>query len=332
MIFPGILLLLVLVFFLGPKPSYPDYSPAIDATELRQSLSELQQEVAKREAQIPNLKKDNGSLFLWADSLPQQTEYCLLFLHGFSASPKAADPVMVDFAKRYGMNLFAPLLAGHGINSKESFVDLSPADLINSAKEAFRVAKRMGKKVIVSGSSTGCTLGIYLSAHNPDFADALMLYSPNIDLAASSSKVLLWPWGKQIASLLSGKYFQYEKLIGTPNEQYWTTTYRMEGLQALKYLISETMTEEVFSKINVPVMVGYWYKNEEIHDETVSIPRMKDFYAQVQTPANQKQMLTFPDVNSHVLLCDLQCQDVDDVFEKSVDFAENILRLTSVTP
>lgn len=324
-----VLIGLTMTFILGPKPHYPEYNGKISPMET--PIDQLETMIADRENQESLLKPGNAAYFQWADGTPTQTEYAIVFLHGFSASPAAGSPVVTDFAKRYGCNLYTPRIAGHGLNTIESFVDTSPADMINSAKEALAIGKVIGKKTIVIGSSTGCTLGAYLAAESPEYVQSMMFFSPNIELASSTSNMLLWPWGQYLVRLVVGKYRTVKTLVNTPAEDSWTIKYRTEGLVSLKYLIRETMTEEIFRKIKQPVYVGYYFKDEEHKDKTVSIPAMEKFYSQLATPADKKRMEAIPEAGAHVMLSDIQCLDVKAVTMKANAYAEEVLGLKEVT-
>ena len=70
----------------------------------------------------------------------------------------------------------------HGLQGTEAMLGMTPANLYNSAKEALVIAHKLGKKVIIMGTSTGCTLALMLAADFPRLVDALILYSPNIKI------------------------------------------------------------------------------------------------------------------------------------------------------
>jgi pimeloyl-ACP methyl ester carboxylesterase len=322
-----ILVLLLGGFALGPRPDYPEYTPEIVPGTL--AIHEVEAVIQNAEAAQKDLKPGNQAFIRWAGEPAVATEYCLLFVHGFSASPVAGTPVATEFADRYGMNYYAPRLKGHGLASEESFADLSPAEMINSVKEALAISRVLGRKTIVIASSTGCTLAAYLAAYNPEYVESMLLFSPNIDLADKTSALLLMPWGLQLARMVVGRYREVESLIGTPSEPFWTTKYRVEGLLALKYLIRETMQEEVFTKIRQPLYLGYYFQDEENCDKTVSIPAMKDFFEQISTPEEQKRIEAIGE-GAHVMLSDIQCPDVESVKKRAFSFAEEVLGLAPV--
>lgn len=317
----------IIVFSMGPKPEYPTYQPSILSMKL--AIDSIDPYLAKQESKIINLKPNNASQVIWADSV-RRTPYSIVYLHGFSASAMEGDPVHVNFAKRYGCNLYLPRLAGHGIKDDDSFLDLTPKDLIESAKEAVSIGKLIGEKVILMSTSTGGTLSIYLSANNPGLVDAQILFSPNIALYSSAAEILSMPWGLEIAKIVEDEYRHIEDIPTEEVHNYWTSTYRMEGLLALKYLLDETMTEEVFKQVNNPVYLGCFYKSEEVQDNVVSVPAMETFFEQIATPDRLKTFVKFPDAGHHVVVSKFHSKSVPEVEKSVYTYAEEVLGLNPV--
>jgi len=323
----GIAILLVVVYVLGPRTGYPDMDFKIEALDV--PLQNLEAFVAQREAAIKNLKSNNASRIIWADSSQQITEYAVVYLHGYSASPMEGDPIVYDFAKKYGMNLYAPLLTQHGIDDKESFKTLTPKVLIDDAKEAIAIGKLLGKKLILMSCSTGSTLSIPLCAENPDMVDALAMFSPNFALFDSKAKLLSGPWGLQLARKIQGS--NYRKVQLPPScAGYWTMEYRIEGLVALQSLIDETMKEEYFKNIKVPVLAGYYYEDEENQDKAISVQAIKDNLNLIATPKDQVMIEALPTTKAHVMVSSLQSQDLGIVSKMLDDFTQGVLKISVV--
>jgi pimeloyl-ACP methyl ester carboxylesterase len=309
-------------FLLGPRPGFPPLDAKLKSLQI--PLEQLDSFVQQKDLGIENLRPGNGGSIVWADSL-RKTPYSMVYLHGWSASPVEGDPIHKELAKRYGCNLYLPRLAGHGIDSKESFAELTPNELLESAKEALAIGQLLGEKVILISCSTGGTLSIFLAAENPDAVHAQLLFSPNIDIYDPLSELLTVPWGRQIAEQVTGKYYSFSP----PKEgyQYWTTTYRTSGLVCLKSLIERTMKPEVWKKIEQPLFLGYYYKNEEEQDKVVSVEEMLRFYGHVSTPEGKKVKVAFPDAGHHVVLSRINSQDLEGVRQATFAFAEKVLGL-----
>ena len=323
-IFPAAILA---IFFLGPKEHYSDFDAIIEPVSY--TLEELDSVIAQKDQNVPNLKSNNQSRFFWADSI-RKTPYAVVYLHGFSASPMEGYPTHENFAKRFGCNIYIPRLPQHGLNDKESFVDLEPKDLIDAAKEALSIGQLIGEKVILMSCSTGSTLSIYLTAHNPELVDAMIMYSPNIDLENKTSELVTLPWGKQIVRSVIGKYRYAYRDSTLEKAKYTTNVYRTEGVICLKEMIEQTMIDEVFQKINCPYFLGYYYKNENEKDPVVSVDQMLYFDKMSSTAPNNKRLVPFPNVNTHVIPSGIHSQDIESVQNATYSFAEEILGMVPI--
>ncbi len=313
------------IYFLGPRTKFE--SPKLLDTDIKTSIDQLENQIAAAESAIKDIKPNNHSQIIWADSLKQQTEYCLVYLHGFSASQMEGHPIHRDFAKRYGMNLYLPRLEDHGRRDTNSFLTLTPESYLQSAEDALDIAKILGKKVIVMSCSSGGTLAISLAAAGENI-HSMILYSPNIDIADPMSAALLYPWGKQISNIvMNGDYNRIN--YDSSGRKYWNPVYHMNGIFALKSVINDYMTPETFSKIKIPIFMGYYYKDDEHQDKVVSVPRMLEFYDQVSTPADQKKKVSFPASGHHVISSELVSKDIDGLKRETFAWAEKTLGLKS---
>jgi len=325
----SILGILVLAYLLGPTFSKP---------ELSNKLPEIQVQATNFEAYLAaknsalKIKPDNESRVIWAnDSLKNKTEYCLLYLHGFSASWFEGEPVHTDFAERYGMNLYIPLLASHGIDTTEALVDMTPDRLYESAKEALVAAQALGEKVILMSTSTGGTLSLKLAAEFPELVESLILLSPNVAINNPAAFLLSKPWGLQIArQVYKGNYRITNPDFASEDCRYWNCKYRLEAVVYLQQLVESTMTIKTFGKVNEPVFLAYYYKDEENQDPTVKVDAMLKMYNQLGTPENLKQKEAFPEAGAHPIGSKLFSKSWQDVEIASFKFAEEKLGIKPI--
>lgn len=322
----SIFALLIIVYLLGPKPKKPHYAkelPKIPAT-----ISTIENYLAEKESKFDDIKPNNEARIIWLDTPGVKTNYVLLYLHGFSASGQEGEPIVSDFAKRYGCNAYLPRLVEHGRSHEDVFKNLTAEQLMASAQEALAVAKLLGDSIILMSCSTGGTLSLPLAADHPEIK-AIITYAPNIDIADSKSAMIVKPWGLQLMRLAMGdKFREYE--VNEEMAKYWTNRYRLEGLVALKNLVNSTMTEATFEKVKQPIYVGYYYKNDEEKDDIVSIPRMHEMIDQIGTPNDQKQIEAFDEAGSHVINSSICSKQLNDVRAATFEFADNILGLQPV--
>ncbi|MFZ1748673.1 MAG: alpha/beta hydrolase [Saprospiraceae bacterium] len=318
---------LVIAGFLGPKVTFDH--PKLLKTPIEVSLAALDNYIQKQEATISDLKPDNQARIIWAnDSTKQKTEYSLVYLHGFSASQEEGDPMHQEFAARYGMNLYLSRLEDHGRLDSNSFEMLTPQNYLKSAEDAVNMGKKLGDKVIVMSCSTGGTLSAILAAEGLDI-HSLIMYSPNIDIYDAKSDLLLYPWGKELSYLVMGG--EHNRVVyDSLGQSYWNSVYHTNALFALKSLINEFMTEETFAKINIPLFMGYYYKDEDHQDNVVSVPRMLDFFDQIGTPIDQKRKVAFPEAGTHVISSYVMSKDMDGVRKETYKWAEEVLGLKPI--
>lgn len=320
----------IVAYMAGPTFPKPELGSKLPAIQLQGS--EFDSYLKNKEAGL-NIKPDNQSRIIWVnDSLKNKTDYCLLYIHGFSASWYEGNPVHIDFANRYGMNLYIPLLASHGIETSEALIDMTPDRLYESAKEALIVAQSLGKKVILMSTSTGGTLSLKLAADFPELMDGLILLSPNIAINNPAAFLLSKPWGLQIArSVYKGKYRVISTDFASEECKYWNCKYRLEAIVYLQQLVEATMTKETFAKVNKPVFLGYYYKDEENQDETVKVDAMLKMFDQLGTPEKLKQKVAFPEAGTHPIGAKLFSKAWHNVEKATFIFAEEKLGLVPVT-
>ena len=324
--FSGILLVLLVVYFAGPKPSKPDFTH--HEANFPSSLTDLERNINYSEHAVRRLKPDNQARIIWADSLKKEkTKIVFLYLHGFSASQAEGDPVHKDLAKKYNANLFLSRLAEHGIERGDStMINLSAGELEASAEDALAIAKKLGDEVVVIGTSAGGALTLFLASRHPEIK-AIVLYSPCVKLFDNTAVILDKPWGLQIARLVSGgptKKFQSDSQA---HAKYWQLNYRIEALVALQNLISNTMRPEVFEKIKCPVFLGYYFKNEIEQDNTVSVPAMLKMFGELGTPEALKEKIAFPNAGAHVIASYIRSKDWQDVEMETDKFLSGVVKL-----
>ncbi len=318
-----IILLLIIVYFLGPRPTAPAYSK--DLPSVPKESGALMQYVNANESSH-HLKPDNAARIVWFnDSLKQPTEYAVVYLHGFSASQGEGDPVHRTFARKFGCNLYLSRLAEHGIDTAEQLVNLTADNLWNSAKEAYAIGRQLGRKVILIGTSTGGTLALKLAAQYPDIA-GLILLSPNIAINDPNAWVLNNPWGLQVAHMVKGKYNESTD-TSRLYRQYWNYKYRMEAAVQLEELLETTMKASLFEQVKQPTLLLYYYKDEDHQDDVVKVSAMERMFHQLGTPDSLKNKVAIPNAGNHVIGSYIRSGDVKSVEDECDKFAIKVLRL-----
>jgi len=319
-----ILFSLLIVYLSGPTP--PTLHLNLQLPDINKDPVQLEKDILTRESQTPFIKPDNEARIVWLDSnKKEKTAYCIVYIHGFSATWKEADPVHFDLAKKYGCNLYLPRLFAHGLQTPEPLLELEANQYIESAKQAISEAKVLGEKVILMSTSTGGSLSLILASENPEIA-ALILYSPNIQLFDKKAFVLTQPWGLQLARrVVKSNYYSFEG--NEEVKKYWNTTYRIEALITLKNMLDHTMKTELFQKVKQPVLLCYYYKNEEEQDKIVSVPAMLKMFDELGTSPESKRKVALPETGAHAIASGLNSKYIASVERETSRFLEDILKM-----
>ena len=317
------LALLVIIYLLGPTPKTPELKKPLPTVPTE--LIELEKWINDKEATILNIRPDNQSQLVFADSIPQKTPYSVLYLHGFGAVAEEGAPFHTIVADGLGANLYLPRLYGHGLNEEEPMIGFNADDYLDSAREALAVAKKLGEKVIVLATSNGATLALTLG-DDPDIA-AFGLYSPNIKIKDPRAFLLTYPWGLQLARLITGSKYHFMSDMTNEKEKYNTHYYRFEATIEVQNLLEVAMRQETFQKVKAPVFMGYYYKNDSLQDDTVRVEDMLSMFEQLGTADSLKQKRAFPEAKSHVITSYLNTTVYDKVASETLRFLEETLSL-----
>lgn len=319
-----LLVIITIVYLLGPNPATPKYDTAMPAVP---ALNTLEKFVATSEA-AHKLRPDNEARIIWAnDSIKQKTNYAMVYLHGFSASQKEGDPVHRNIARQFGCNLYLSRLAEHGIDTSEQLINLTADNYWQSAKQSLAIGRQLGNKVILMGTSTGGTQALQLAAAYPSEVAALILYSPNIAINDANAWILNNPWGLQLARLVKGGNYNIAEDDRPVYKQYWNKPYRLEATVALEEMLETSMNKETFARVKQPVLLLYFFKDEQHQDPVVKVSAMKEMFSQLGTADTLKRSLALPNTGDHVIASPLKSKDVESVERETRRFLQDVLRL-----
>ncbi|WP_462221950.1 alpha/beta hydrolase [Ferruginibacter sp.] len=315
---------LIIVYLFGPQPDTPKYATAMP---LVLPTAELEKFIAANEA-MHKLRLNNEARIVWTnDSLKQKTEYAIVYIHGFSASQEEGNPVHRNIAKQFGCNLFLSRLAEHGIDTTEQLMNLTADNYWESVKEALAIGKQLGNKVILMGTSTGATQALQLAATYSNDVAALVLYSPNIAINDNNAWMLNNHWGLQIARLVKGGNYNDPTDDRPIYKQYWNKPYRLEAIVALEEMLETTMTKKTFKKIKQPVLLLYYYKDEQHQDDVVKVSAIKEMFTQLATDTINKRAIALPNTGNHVMASPIKSKDVESVERETKKFLEEVIHL-----
>jgi len=317
------LLVLIIIYFLGPQPPTPKYNNELP--NIPSDAIQLEKYIANNEAKH-KLKPDNEARILWYnDSTKEKTEYAVVYLHGFSASQEEGNPVHFEFAKKFGCNLYLARLAEHGVDTTEPLANYTAEKSWRSAVEAYAIGKQLGRKIILMSTSTGGTLALKLCAEFPDIAANIMM-SPNIAINDPNAWIANNHWGLQIAQVIVGQHRIIDDTTAL-YKQYWNQRYSTNSIVQLEELLESTMKESTFKKVIQPSLLLYYFKDKDHQDPIVKVSAMKRMFAQLGTPDSLKRQMAIPNAEDHVLASPIKSKDVQTVRNEVDKFAIEILKL-----
>jgi pimeloyl-ACP methyl ester carboxylesterase len=321
----ALIIILVIIYFSGPHPSKPVYNLAMPIVP--KQADSLIDFVKNNEAQH-RLKPDNEARIIWAnDSLKNVTDYAIVYLHGFSASQAEGAPTHTNIAREFGCNLYLSRLAEHGIDTTDNMINLTPDKYWESAKQALAIGKRLGKKVILMGCSTGGTNALQLAAAYPNDIAALVLLSPNIEINNDKAYLLNNPWGLQIARAVTGSHYVTAADARPLYKQYWYYHYPLEATAQLQEMLETTMTPETFAEVKQPTLLLYYYKDDVHQDSVVNVSAELRMFDELGTPRNKRIKESVPNAGNHVIGSYIKSHDLLTVQKDIEDFMVKVLKL-----
>lgn len=304
-----LLLLPVLLLLLGPR------LPGARLSRLPLVADDIEQWVSQAESQVSGVSAQTQKKLIRSSSGEQQTTFSIVYLHGYSASRQEISPVCEQLATRFGANLFMTRFTGHG-GDAAAMGEIQAEDLLSDAVEALEIGKRIGRRVIVIGNSTGATLATWLAHQYPEDIAATVLMSPNYGLYARS-EFLLWPWGAQLLRLLQGSEYAFEP-ANELQRRYWHTRFPSRALLPMMSLIKTVRALEM-KKITTPTLMLYCRR-----DRVVSVSRMLAVFARLGSKG--KRLVEIENATSekqHVLAGDvLSPQSTETVINEIAEFIE----------
>lgn len=244
---------LILLWLLGPRPRV-----VLEwlLEELPIELDQLPAWLADSEAAFEVVPGGEKYIDFADPDRPAQTDYVVLYIHGFSATRQELAPIPQQVAQAIGANCYSARLSGHGVGS-DALGEATAGDWLKDTAEAWQVACRLGRQVIVLGCSTGGTLATWL-AQQPSAQQrlaALVLVSPNFKIRQGAARLFTWPWSRHWLHYVAGRYRETEA-ADADVARYWTIRYPTRVLHELQALVQAVQRSSMQS-IRTPTLFIY---------------------------------------------------------------------------
>lgn len=227
--------------------------------------------LAEREARFDDIVDGTQARIIWAGEAGAETDIVLLYLHGFSATSEEIRPVPDRVAEALGANLIFARLPGHG-RTGAAMAEPRAGHWLDETEVMLRLARGIGDRVVVMGTSTGATLASWAATDTDMARDvaAMVLISPNYVLANPAAVLVEWPSARMWTPWIAGAERSFEP-INDGHGRYWTTAYPTEATVTLGTLLRETRARD-YSGVTIPALFVF-----SDADQVISAPAVRDF-------------------------------------------------------
>lgn len=248
----GVAAALAGLWVFGP---YEKVSPPqrFDPVVLEQGVSQY---LANAEARVENLREGSAKHVVWAGVPDHQTEWAVVYFHGFSADLNELRPIPEALAGALGANLFYARFAGHGRDGA-AMAEARAATWMSEVDEAMAIGRRIGRNVLLLSTSTGGALAT-LAAADPDMSvglKGLAFVSPNFEVKNPMAALLTLPAARHWVALVGGAERGFTP-VSPEHAAAWTETYPTVATVPMAAVVKAARNLD-HSGIQLPAMFIY---------------------------------------------------------------------------
>ena len=274
--------------------------PVDDDNTIPKRLDMLDSYLTEKESRFTGIREGCEKIIVWHGNQRQQRDLAIVYIHGFSASRMETWPMCDHLAVTMGANLFYTRLTGHGLDGY-AMATATVQDWQKDGMEAVAIGRRLGRKVILVGTSTGGTLATWLAAQ-PSVAariHRLILLSPNFFPKNPMAAAAVWPPALRLFERFFGSWRCFT-VSNAMQAKYWTVRYPLKAIATMMQLVLRAWQIDL-KNATMPVlmMINPW---DRVINVTLAVMRYLTF------PSSQKRLVFFrgnKDLGRHVLAGDL---------------------------
>lgn len=280
---------------------------------------DLDQYLLATEKRFNNVTANTEKSIIWHSQSNRKTPYSLVYIHGYSATRQEVSPLVENLAKRFSANVFFTRLCGHGRDGA-AMTEITLENLCSDLVEAYRIAERIGERIIFIANSTGAPLVTWLATKlQGNELHALIYMSPNFGLKNRVTELLTYPFARQILPIFFGKNYEFEP-SGELQKKFWTTRFPTIALVPMMEAVKMIRHSDLK---NVRQALLILYAEE---DSLLDIRAIKSTFKRFGSKQKSIQVIEGTQGKSHhVLAGRIQSPATTGVVEqKIVDFLEAI--------
>lgn len=292
--------LLLIALLAGPRTCVREPDVAAIQAAMPRDLAALPTWLTQREERAGVFDTAVAKRVRFANqSSPGRTPWSVVYLHGFSATRQETAPVAELVAQKLDANLFETRLKGHGLPG-DSLGGVTAQDWLTDAVEAMEIARRLGDSVLVIGTSTGGTLGVWLATLPPEQRkglSVLALISPNFGPKDNKAALLTLPWAKVILP----RFIPQREWTARNDEQrrFWTMKYPSTALFPMQALVEDVRGRSL-EGYNVPTLVFY-HEGDNVVDAERTKRWLGALAMETLAPVEQVQVVPTEGEDGHVI-------------------------------
>ncbi len=191
----------------------------------------------QRDAEVEGLTPGAERAIVWAEEEGTATDLVLVYVHGFSATAEEIRPVPERLGEDLGANVVFTRLTGHGLDGA-ALAEATVENWFYDVDEALAVARTIGDRVVLIGTSTGGTLATMALATGRD-ANGAILISPNFRIADPLAFALTIPGARHWLPPILGRE-RYWRPRNEAQARHWTFRYPTEAVFPMAALVEAT--------------------------------------------------------------------------------------------
>lgn len=279
-------------------------------------LADLDRTLAAAEKRCGPIRAGAAKGIVWHDPARRApTDLALVYIHGFSASRGEIAPVCDRMARQLRANLFYTRLTGHGKDGA-AMARATTGEWLADARRAVEVGRRLGRRVVVFGTSTGGTLAVWAAAQ-PDLAPhiaALVLMSPNLGPRHPLASLLQYR-AMQACFLRMRERWRSMPAANPGHAAVWTLRYPWSAVFPMLRLVRQVRRIDP-GRLRLPVLLFY-----HRGDEVVRVSRMRRFYRRLGGVRRRFRVRHTRHPGRHILAGDVFAPELTaPVADRAVDF------------
>ena len=242
-------ILIAIAWFVIPREPV-DREISFDKNALGDDLDVYLAEV---EAPFDDITPGVAKQIVWDGEPGAQTDFAVLYIHGYSATSEEIRPVPDKVAQELGANLYFTRLRGHG-RTGAAMAEAEAGGWLEDMAEAIAIGRRIGREIIVLSTSTGGTVSA-IAATDPALVEGIKgiaFISPNFRIKSKAAVILTWPLVRYWAPVLVGPERSFEPM-NEGQRTYWTTRYPTVSVMPMAALVAHADKLD-YSDVTVPAL------------------------------------------------------------------------------